>query len=285
MDAKALRNLVERVILTKLASQGERFVPAASSNRHIHLSQSDVDMLFAPGYRLTKLRDLSQTGQYVCAETVTIETLKANMTLRVLGPVRKETQAEISIADAFALGLPPVVRMSGDIAGSPGARLRNGGNAIELRQGIIVAARHIHMSIAEASAYGLKDGDMVSLEAQGLRPTVFRDVLVRCDPSFVMEAHIDRDEANAAAIKDGALLKLVLQSRTAEQTDSSDSTPVCADASAVVAPLKLVTEQEVRTANKSGAKRITLTQNAIITPLARDMAREFKIELIKGGGV
>ena len=303
MDADALRRLVERIILTKLAERGDRFVPAASSNRHIHLSRGDMDALFPAGYRLTKLRDLSQTGQYAACETVILETAKASLTLRVLGPLREETQAELSISDAIALGLPPVVRMSGDIAGSPGARLRNGGSRVELRQGVIVAARHIHMSPAEAEAFGLKDGDMVSLEAGGVRPSVFHDVAVRCAPGFVMEAHFDRDEANAAAIKDGALLKLIPQNAPAKRACSACVLAQSEDyeqsgqaergaefvesfrcqAPVGTAPLKLATEQDVRAARKSGAKQIMLTQNAIITPLARDMAQEAGIEFIKGG--
>ena len=170
MNEKEFRAVVERVILSELAKVGEPYVPVMSSNRHCHLSQADVEKRFGPGYQLTKMRDLVQPGQFACNERVTIETAKGKMVLRVVGPARKETQVELSITDSVKLGLKPPIRMSGELEGSPGCVLSNGENRVTLSKGVIVAARHLHMSPDDAKAYGLKDGDVVSLKVEGPRP-------------------------------------------------------------------------------------------------------------------
>jgi len=282
MDTKKLRALVERIILCKLAESGERFVPVASSNRHVHLCQNDVDILFSPGYSLKKLRGLSQTGQYACKETVVLETPKGRLPLRVLGPVRKETQVELSVADMVSLKIPPVVRMSGETSGTPGGKLVHGDKSLDLKQGMIVARRHIHMSLLEAEAFGVKDGSLVSLVSEGARPTVFRDVVVRTDKSFTLEAHLDRDEANAAALADGALCRLLLQE---EGTREKDLAEQAASDQVFHKPRvsKLITEDDVKAAQRAGARTIEHTKNTIITPLAKDAARQYGITLSDGG--
>ncbi len=146
MNEKELRAAVERVILSELAKIGEPYVPVMSSNRHCHLCQADVERLFGAGYRLTKLRDLVQPGQFACNERVTIETEKGKLTLRVVGPARGKTQVELALTDAIKLGLRPPIRMSGELEGSPGCVLSSGNARITLLSGVIVAARHLHMS-------------------------------------------------------------------------------------------------------------------------------------------
>ena len=209
MNENELQGLVLRLVLTELAKAGERFVPVTSSNRHVHLSQTDVERLFGTGYQLTRLRDLEQPGQFACNETVTMVCKKGETTLRVVGPARKETQIELSYTDCFKLGVNPVLRMSGDTAGTPGCTLSNGDRRITIDHGVVVAARHLHMAPDEAAGYGLKDGDVVALRVEGPRATVLENLVVRSGPAHRLEAHIDKDEANACGVADGQLCRIL----------------------------------------------------------------------------
>ena len=235
MDVNELRGVVLRIVLSEVARQGERFVPVTSSNRHVHLCQADVERLFGDGYRLTKLRDLAQPGQYACHETVTMECPKGKTTLRVVGPVRKETQVELSYTDCFKLGVKPVLRMSGETEGSPGCVLSNESRRVVLTRGVIVAQRHLHMSPAEASAYGLQDGDAVSLVVEGARAAIIRHLVVRSGEAHSLEAHIDKDEANACGLSDGQLCRIIPDSDASLATKPKDSVPASAMAKPVAA--------------------------------------------------
>jgi putative phosphotransacetylase len=185
-------------------------LPIALSNRHIHLSQKDLDILFGEGYELTKFKDLSQPGQYACEEKVdVIGPKKAIKGVRILGPVRPETQFEISVADAFTLGVDAVIRNSGDIDGTPGAKLVGPKGEVELDKGLIVAARHIHMHTTDGEEYGVKDKDLVSVKVNGPRGLVFDNVLVRVHPTYALEMHVDVEEGNAAGIKNGDLVEII----------------------------------------------------------------------------
>ena len=185
-------------------------MPAAASVRHVHLSQADVAALFGEGYELRPLRPLTQPGQFAAEEKVDIVGPRGAISgVRVLGPARKETQIEISITDAIRLGIKPVVRMSGDIAFTPGAKLAGPKGSVDVPQGVIVAARHLHMSPEEAAAYGLKDGDVVSLRKPGPREVIFGNVVVRSGKGHSLEVHLDTDEANAAMLSNGDLLEII----------------------------------------------------------------------------
>ncbi len=189
----------------KFGSPGNSYtVPVGVSNRHIHLKQEDVEALFGPGYQLTKKKEL-MGGQYACNECCTIVGLKlrAIENVRVLGPVRKFTQVEISATDARMLGISVPVRESGDIEGSSPIAIVGPKGAVYCTEGCIVAARHIHMSPSDAAACGVKDGDYVSVKVDNERGTVFNEVKIRVDDSFTLEMHIDTDEANACGIKTG----------------------------------------------------------------------------------
>jgi len=221
MNEKELQGMVLRIVLTELAKTGERFVPVSSSNRHVHLCQADVERLFGAGYQLTKMRDLAQPGQYACNESVTMECEKGKQTLRVVGPARKETQIELSYTDCFKLGIKPVLRMSGETAGTPGCTLSNGDRRVTIDHGVIVAARHLHMSHAEAAGFGLKDGDVVALEVEGPRATVLHNVAVRSGDAHSLEAHIDKDEANACGVTDGQLCRIRREPSAAAQSAAS----------------------------------------------------------------
>ena len=185
-------------------------VPIGVSARHVHLTQEHVEVLFGAGYQLTKKKGL-MGGQFASNEQVTIvgTKLRAIENVRILGPVRKESQVEISMTDARTLGVAPVVRNSGDIAGSAPIALVGPKGALYLKEGCIVAKRHIHMAPGDAAAAGVADKDVVSVVSLGGRGTTFDEVLVRVDPSFTLEMHIDTDEANAGRIKTGDMVTIV----------------------------------------------------------------------------
>ena len=171
-----------------------------TSARHMHLTQEAVDTLFGKGYQLTKKKDLSQPGQYACAEKVEVVGPKGSLMMSILGPTRPESQVEVSFTDARALGITPPVRESGDIAGTPGCTLRVGENTVELTEGVIVAKRHIHLTPEAAAEFGVADKEIVKVRVSGTgRTTIFDDVVIRVKDSFAPAMHIDPEECNAAA--------------------------------------------------------------------------------------
>ncbi|WP_281252342.1 phosphate propanoyltransferase [Sporomusa malonica] len=181
------------------------------SARHVHLSRIHLDILFGPGYQLHPYKYVYQPGQYAAEETVDLVTPKATFNnVRVLGPEREQTQVEISITDAIKLGLNVPVRDSGDIKGSPGITLIGPNGLVVIEKGVIAAWRHIHMNLVDASELSVKDRDFVRVQCGGeIRPIILEKVLVRVHDSFVLEMHIDTDEANAAMIANGDLLKIM----------------------------------------------------------------------------
>lgn len=175
-------------------------VMVETSARHIHVSQQDLETLFGAGYQLTKKKDLSQPGQYACAERVDVVGPKKTLAgVSILGPTRKSTQVEISLTDARSIGVSAPIRESGDTAGSAACKLVGPAGEVELAEGVIVAKRHIHMTSADAAEFGLTDKQVVSVKIDSAdRSTVFGDVVVRVSDSFALAMHIDTDEANAA---------------------------------------------------------------------------------------
>ena len=176
-------------------------VPVGISNRHIHLSQADLDQLFGAGYQLTPMKELSQPGQFACKETVTICGPKGAIEkVRVLGPVRKETQIEIVAGDCFKLGVKAPAKLSGDLAGTPGITVVGPRGSVQTAQGLIVAQRHIHMAPADAQAYGVQDGQIVKIRVGGLRGGLYDNVAIRVTTSSKLECHLDTEEANAMGV-------------------------------------------------------------------------------------
>lgn len=188
----------------------EKFVPVAMSNRHVHLSRKDLDILFGEGYELTNVKDLSQPGQYACDEKVDVVGPKGTLKgVRILGPVRPVTQVEISKYDARTMGVEGVVRASGNIAGTPGCILVGPKGQVELKEGVIVAARHIHMHTDDAPKFGVKDKDVVKVRVGTERAVVFENVVVRVHPEYALDMHIDIEEGNAAGINNGDLGEII----------------------------------------------------------------------------
>ena len=170
-----------------------------TSARHAHVSPEDLETLFGAGHALTPKKDLSQPGQFACEEKVTLVGPRGEMKFTILGPTRKSTQVEVSMTDARTLGLKCPVRESGDIAGSAGAKLVGPKGEVELKEGVIVAKRHIHATPEDAEKLGVKDKDVVNVlvETDG-RQLVFGDTVVRVHPTYALAMHIDTDESNAA---------------------------------------------------------------------------------------
>lgn len=202
--------VLEAVEKQKSSSETGYLVPIGVSARHIHLTQEHVEVLFGKGYQLTKKKEL-MGGQFASNETVTIVGIKlrAIENVRVLGPVRKQTQVEISATDAIRLGVKAPIRESGNIEGSAPIAIVGPKGALYLNEGCIIAMRHIHMSPRDAMAAGVHDGDIVSVKADNERGTIFNHVKIRVDDSFTLEMHIDTDEANAAKIATGDTVRII----------------------------------------------------------------------------
>lgn len=196
-----LEKLVEAVV-------GRLFVPLEASGRHVHVTKEQAMILF--GHSLTPKRPLSQPGQYLSNERLTVKGPKGEFqNVAVLGPERKEAQVEISLTDARTLGVTPPIRPSGDVANSPGCVLIGPKGTVTIPQGIIAAQRHIHMTPEDASRFHVTDKQVVSLKTFTDRPLVFEDVLVRVSKDYATYVHLDYDEANACGFHDGDLGRIL----------------------------------------------------------------------------
>ena len=203
------RMVIEAIHKNEAANNGF-MVPVGVSARHVHLTQEHVEILFGKGYGLTKKKEL-MGGQYASNEMVTLVGLKlrAIENVRVLGPVRKASQVEISATDAVKLGIHAPVRESGNLKGSAPIAVVGPKGAIYLEEGCMIAQRHIHMSPKDAIAAGVQEGDIVSIKADNERGAILNHVKIRVDPSFTLEMHIDTDEANASNIATGDLVTIL----------------------------------------------------------------------------
>ncbi|MBE5973146.1 phosphate propanoyltransferase [Lacrimispora sp. AGF001] len=188
----------------------ELTIPVGVSNRHVHLSQEDLDTLFGKGYQLTNMKELSQPGQYACKEMVTVCGPKGAIEkVRILGPVRKQTQVEILAADCFKLGRNTTPKMSGELAGTPGITLVGPKGTVETKEGLIIAQRHIHMSPADALKFGVHDGETVKIETEGIRGGIFNNVAIRVTETSALECHLDTEEANAMGLSGSSKVTIV----------------------------------------------------------------------------
>lgn len=188
----------------------ELTIPVGASNRHVHLSQEDLDTLFGKGYQLTNMKELSQPGQYACKEMVTVCGPKGAIEkVRILGPVRKQTQVEILAADCFKLGRNTSPKMSGELAGTPGITLVGPKGTVETKEGLIIAQRHIHMSPSDALKFGVHDGETVKIETEGIRGGIFNNVAIRVTETSALECHLDTEEANAMGLSGTSKITIV----------------------------------------------------------------------------
>lgn len=207
MDRSELKKLVEETVRKYTDSL---YVPVGVSNRHIHVRREDLDVLYGKGYELTKMKDLMQPGEYAANETLEVRTKKGSFKkVRILGPIRGATQVELSLTDSFVLGVSIPIRESGKIKDSASVTLVGPEGEVTIPVGTIAAYRHIHMPEDVADKYSFKNGDIVSVEKEGPRGLIFKDVMLRVSPKYALEMHLDVDEANAGNIKSGDLLKIV----------------------------------------------------------------------------
>lgn len=279
MDDKDIRNAV----LGLLAAQGTKYVPAGVSARHVHLSQGDLDRLFGPGYRLHICKPLSQPGQYAAQERITVAGPKGEITnVRILGPVRERTQVEMTFSDLVRLGLKGMVRMSGELDGTPGCILKGPAGEISISCGVIVAARHLHLSGPQADLYGLKDGNTVHLRMDGPRPGVLEQVVCRVGEGHDLEAHLDTDEANALGITTGALLELLPPCggdcpacAAPPSSGTVPQTPAAPEPAGEI--MTLVTERDIEDAWRRGETVILCAPRCIVTDAARERAASLEI--------
>ena len=201
MDNTQMQQWVDAVL-------GSLFVELEASGRHVHVTKEQAQILF--GHQLTPKRPLSQPGQYLANERVTIVGPKGEFAnVAVLGPERKEAQVEVSLTDARSLGVEAPVRLSGDVQGSPGDLLRGEKGCVPLSQGVIAAQRHIHLTPEDAEKFRVKDKQVVKLQTYTARPVLFEDVAVRVSPDFASYVHLDYDEANACGFQKGDLGRIL----------------------------------------------------------------------------
>ncbi|MGN9162644.1 phosphate propanoyltransferase [Clostridium sp. UBA5119] len=195
----------------KTASQGNSSeIPVGVSNRHVHLSQKDLESLFGADYSLTKLKDLSQPGQYACKELVTICGPKGAIEkVRILGPVRSKTQVEVLNGDCIKLGAASNVRLSGDLSRTPGITLVGPKGSVQIEEGLVVAQRHIHMTPEDAKNLGVCDGDIVCIKFDDLRGGIYSNVAIRANDASKLECHLDIEEANAMGINSKSKITIV----------------------------------------------------------------------------
>ncbi len=190
-----------------------RKIPVGISGRHLHLSQEHLEILFGKGYQLTKLKDLSQPGQYACEEKVDVYSPagKLQAGVRILGPVRSQTQVEISRSDAIRGKFVAPVRSSGSVKGSGAARLAGPKGEVEITEGVIIADRHIHFSVEEAKEFGVQDREVVSIYVEGEKSGILGNVLCRVSPKFLLDCHLDTDDGAAFGLSNGDQVTLVKQ--------------------------------------------------------------------------
>lgn len=210
ISQEELVSIVTKIVIEKMQQDNDILIPIGVSNRHIHLSREDLDFLFGQGYELTKIKDLKQPGQFAAKEVVTIQGPKGSIEkVRILGPLRDETQIEVSLTDGFKLGIKAPIRESGKLENTPGIKIIGPKGSVETSKGTIAALRHIHMDKETAKKLELNDKDIVDVEIKGKRKGILGNVLIRVSDKYVLEMHIDTDEANACCLKNRDLVKII----------------------------------------------------------------------------
>lgn len=214
LDRSAIESIVREIVLSRrqMPAGAPQLVVSVSA-RHLHLTDEHVEVLFGPGHKLTPAKPLYQEGFYAAEETVMVVGPRRRMlpSVRVLGPTRPHSQVELAFTDGISLGIDLPVRASGKIAGTPGCVLVGPHGVVELREGVIRAERHVHMSLEHAAYYGVKSGDRMSLVVESSCAGVFRDLLVRADATSKLEVHLDTDEGNAVGLDHATRVELVKQ--------------------------------------------------------------------------
>ena len=307
MIGKEREEVILRTVLTEMAKEGYLYAPVGVSMRHVHLSRKDLDMLFGAGSELHPMRDLVQPGQFAAQEQVTLLGPKGRLErVRIIGPLREETQVELSMTDARGIGLKEIpVRMSGHLQDTPGIRILGPAGEIEIARGTIVAARHLHLSEEQARAFHIHDGQVVFVKIEGKRPCILEGVVCRTGKGHELEFHVDTDEANACLLKNGDIVQILTEECTLAATEETfdpkrisekvvfaltGRTQDCTDRTSLFREeirtqageeiLELVTEQDINNACRAGKDHVYRTMNALITPSAADRSAELGIRIL-----
>lgn len=278
MQENLVRKIVEEVlqqVLKKQPSlQHNGKIPIGVSARHVHLSQSEVEQLFGENYQLTPKFQLSQPGQFATEETVVIAGPKGSIErVRILGPARALSQVEISWTDAMKIGVKPPLRISGDIKGSSPITLIGPKGSVLLKEGLIIAQAHIHMTPDDSVRLQVVDGQCVQIKVEGIRPIILSNVIIRVSERYQLEMHIDTDEANAGLVQQGAWAEIV-HAHAIEQMNSKETQPVISQSDKKLSyhfEKKLLSQVEVL---EIEAQEIIVPKKTIVTALAYDKIRE-----------
>ncbi len=247
-----------------------RPVPVGVSNRHVHLSDADIALLFGPGHVLTHRRDITQRGQFSCQEVVTVATAAGVLRdVRVMGPSRPRSQVELAPTDARALELRAPLRASGDTDDTPGCFLIGPQGSVDLAAGVLIPERHLHMSPRDAAFFGVAQGDRLRVAVPGQRGGVLADVLVRVHERFVLELHLDTDEAGALLARNGDLIYVVDEEKLGVDLNLRLARPP--------GGRRLMTESELQRIVRTEG-RVRIPHGVILTPSALDLARRLKLD-------
>ena len=308
MKTAVTESSILRMVLTEMAREGYLYAPVGVSMRHVHLSRNDLQTLFGEGYELHPMRDLVQPGQFAAQEQVLLEGPKGRLEhVRIIGPVRGETQVELSLTDAMTIGLKEApVRMSGALEDTPSIRIQGPKGAVQIPRGVIIAARHLHLSEEQARAFHVHDRQTVCVRTGGERPGILEQVICRVGTGHELEFHVDTDEANALLLKNGDMVQILTGAAGAEGNEDtfdpgriSDKAvfaltgkePAPSDPARLFreetctntgeAVLDLVTEQDINLAEQHGKEYVLCTRNALVTPSAKDRAAERNIRITR----
>ncbi len=247
-------------------------IPVEASGRHVHLCREHVEQLFGKGYVLTKQKALSQPGQYVCKERVDLEGPGGTINqVAILGPVREKTQVELSATDARTLGIKAPVRLSGDLKDAADIAIRNGAHTVDAKNAAIIAKIHLHINPSDAKRYGVHHGQHVSVTVNTARAVTFHDVIVRADAHAQNVLHMDYDEANACGFAAG--------DRCCINTGMHDQDHAPPDPVGKPEEFKVVTESRIQRLVSGTCSSLTFKSGTILTPLAKDIARENNITI------
>ncbi|WPK11571.1 phosphate propanoyltransferase [Lysinibacillus louembei] len=271
---KIVEEVLQQVLKNQPSLQHDHQIPVGVSARHVHLAQTEVEQLFGQNYQLTPKFELSQPGQFAAEETVVIAGPKGSIErVRILGPARSLSQVEVSFTDAIKLGVAPPLRISGDVKGSSPITLIGPKGSVVLKEGLIVAKAHIHMTPADSARLQVKDGQSVQVKLSGIRPIILSDVIIRVSERYRLEMHIDTDEANAGLIKQGAFAEIV-QAQSIEQAPQpvmQPTIPSPEQKSVYHFTKKLLSQVQVAAIEE---QEIVVSKKTIVTALAHDKIRE-----------
>ncbi|MEC1179912.1 phosphate propanoyltransferase [Metasolibacillus meyeri] len=275
---KIVEEVLQQVLKNQPSLQHDHKIPVGVSARHVHLAQTEVEQLFGENYQLTPKFELSQPGQFAAEETVVIAGPKGSIErVRILGPARSLSQVEVSFTDAIKLGVTPPLRISGDVKGSSPITLIGPRGSVVLKEGLIVAKAHIHMTPADSTRLQVKDGQSVQIKLDGVRPIILSDVMIRVSERYRLEMHIDTDEANAGLIKQGTFAEIIQAPSSTQQAaqpvvQQAVSLPELPESKATYHfTKKLLSQVEVAAIPEP---EIIVSKKTIVTALAHDKIRE-----------